>query len=247
MSHSPHSDPTVPEPHNASIETEDASDWFEPEAPKPLEPPPNLSGKIPLELVETAFLASAVSLIWLMNSYFPIGPFLRLFFPIPIALVYLRRGHRAAWMGTLVSGLLLTVLMGPTRSILFVIPFGFLGVLLGWSWRKGSNWNTSILLGTVLGSLGLLFRVWLLSILAGDNLWLYVNIQIKNWLEWLFLLIGWLAQPNLALIQVAAVGMIFVNNLLYLFVVHLLAYWLFERLGNPIPDPPEWVKVLLDD
>ena len=62
-----------------------------------------------LAMVETAFLASAGSLIWLINYYFPLGPLFRIFFPLPIALLYLRWGNRAAWMGALVSGLLLTV------------------------------------------------------------------------------------------------------------------------------------------
>jgi uncharacterized protein YybS (DUF2232 family) len=242
MNSPPESDPNI-NPHHDPSDPED-SDWLD---EKTLEPTASLSERVPIALVETAFLASAVSLIWLMNTYFPIGSLLRFFFPIPITLVYLRRGSRAGWMATLVSGLLLTVLMGPTRSILFVMPFGFLGVLLGWLWHRGRSWNVSMILGTVLGSCGLMFRVWLLSVLAGDNLWLYINIQIKNWLEWLFLQIGWLTQPDLLLIQVAAIGMIVLNNLLYLFVVHLLAYWLFERLGNPIPEPPEWVKVLLDE
>ena len=51
--------------------------------PSPLTPK---SAKIrqTLAMVETAFLASAGSLIWLINYYFPLGPLLRLFFPIPI-------------------------------------------------------------------------------------------------------------------------------------------------------------------
>ena len=77
------------------------------------------SSKRTLEMVETAFLASTGSLIWLINYYFPLGPILKMFFPIPIALVYLRRGFRASWMAALVSVLLLSVLMGPTRSIIF--------------------------------------------------------------------------------------------------------------------------------
>ena len=64
----------------------------------------SFDGSSPLVMVETAFLASAASLIWLVNFYFPIGPFLRIFFPIPIALIYLRWGARAAWMGALVWG-----------------------------------------------------------------------------------------------------------------------------------------------
>jgi hypothetical protein len=94
----------------------------------------------PLAMVETAFLASTASLIWLINYYFPLGPVLRMFFPVPIALVYLRWGNRASWMAALVSGLLLSVLMGPTRSILFFIPYGLMGVQLGALWRRQASW-----------------------------------------------------------------------------------------------------------
>ncbi|NJL45855.1 MAG: DUF2232 domain-containing protein, partial [Leptolyngbyaceae cyanobacterium SM2_3_12] len=46
----------------------------------------------PLAMVETAFLASTAALIWLVNTYFPPGPILRILFPLPMALVYLRWG-----------------------------------------------------------------------------------------------------------------------------------------------------------
>jgi len=202
--------------------------------------------KAPLAMVETAFLASAASLIWLINYYFPLGPVLRMFFPIPIALVYLRWGNRASWMAAIVSGLLLSVLMGPTRSILFVIPYGLMGVQLGAMWRRQSNWLFSILTGGLLGTLGFFFRFWLLSLLLGEDLWVYVMTQITQLTEWGFTRLGLLAQPSLTLIQALAVVMIIVSNLVYLFVVHLVALLLLDRLGNPIPRPPNWVQVLLD-
>ncbi|NJL81546.1 MAG: DUF2232 domain-containing protein, partial [Richelia sp. SM2_1_7] len=77
---------------------------------------PEFQVDAPLQMVETAFLASTGSLIWFINFYFPLG-LLKVFFPIPIALVYLRWNSRAAWMSALTSGLLLLVLMGPTRSL----------------------------------------------------------------------------------------------------------------------------------
>jgi uncharacterized protein YybS (DUF2232 family) len=40
--------------------------------------------------------------------------------------------------------------------------------------------------------------------------------------------------------------MIVLNNAVYLFVVHLVALLMLDRLGNPIPRPPNWVQVLLD-
>ncbi|MCV3211968.1 DUF2232 domain-containing protein [Plectonema radiosum NIES-515] len=205
-----------------------------------------LKADAPLRMVETAFLASASSLIWFINNYFPLGPVLRIFFPVPIALVYLRWGNRAAWMAAVVSGLLLSVLMGPVRSLLFVMPFAFMGVLLGATWHRRVPWIVSITLGTLLGTLGVFFRVWLLSVLSGEDLWIYLINQTADFLEWLFLNLGILATPSVFFIQVGAIALIIINNFIYLFVVHLAAWLLLDRLGNPIPRPPRWVQVLID-
>ena len=204
------------------------------------------SKEAPLRLVETAFLASTASLIWLVNYYFPLGPLLRVFFPVPIALVYLRWGNRAAWMSALVSGLLLSVLMGPTRSILYVMPFGIMGVVLGGLWRRKASWSVSISLGALIGTVGFFFRFWLLSALVGQDLWIYITAQVTEMVEWVFVKLGWLSVPSLDTIGAIAAGMILVNNIVYLFVVHLVALLLLDRLGNPIPRPPRWVQVLID-
>jgi uncharacterized protein YybS (DUF2232 family) len=203
-------------------------------------------GEAPLRLVETAFLASTASLIWLVNYYFPLGPLLRVFFPIPIALVYLRWGNRAAWMTALVSGLLLSVLMGPTRSILYVMPFGIMGVALGGLWRRKASWSLSISVGALIGTVGFFFRFWLLSALVGQDLWVYVTTQVTEIVEWVFVKLGWLSVPSLNTIGAIAAAMILVNNIVYLFVVHLVALLLLDRLGNPIPRPPRWVQLLID-
>lgn len=207
---------------------------------------PQVKAVAPLKMVETAFLASTSSLIWFINFYFPLGPLLRIFFPVPIALVYLRWGSRAAWMAALVSGLLLSVLMGPTRSILFIIPFGLLGVLLGAVWQRRASWVVSIGLGTLLGTFGFFFRLWLLSILSGEDAWVYLITTVTDLAEWGFVKLGILAQPSVFIIQLLAIALVFVNNVIYLFVVHLAAWLLLNRLGNPIPRPPNWVQVLID-
>jgi uncharacterized protein YybS (DUF2232 family) len=197
-------------------------------------------------MVETAFLASTASLLWFINFYFPLGPVLRIFFPVPIALVYLRWGKRAAWMAAVTSGLLLAVLMGPVRSLLFVMPFAFMGVLLGATWYRRVGWIVSITLGTLLGTLGAFFRVWLLSVLSGEDLWIYMINYVTDITEWIFLMLGLLTSPSVFLIQLGAIALIVFNNFIYLFVVHLAAWLLLDRLGNPISRPPHWVQVLMD-
>lgn len=239
MSNSPAEPPATPLPEeaeDASNQQSDQNNFSE----------PHLTAVAPLRMVETAFLASTASLIWLINYYFPPGPLLRIFFPVPIALVYLRWGKRAAWMAALVSGLLLSVLMGPTRSILFIVPFGLMGVLLGAMWQRRVPWIVSIALGTLLGAFGFFFRFWLLSILTGEDFWVYSITQVTKLLEWGYIRLGLLGQPSVLIIQAIAIALIFVNNIIYLFVVHLAAWFLLDRLGNPISRPPNWVQVLMD-
>ena len=54
-------------------------------------------------MVETAFLASTTAMLFLINFYFPVGPLLRMLFPLPTALAYLRWHGRAAWMSVIVT------------------------------------------------------------------------------------------------------------------------------------------------
>ncbi len=229
---------------------EDNTNWVDQEEPEVKQPPGKSQKQLlspgTLAMVETAFLASTGSLIWLINYYFPLGPLLRIFFPIPIALMYLRWGYRTSVMTTLVSGLLLSVLMGPARSIVFLLPYGLMGVQLGFLWRQRSSWLFSIGIGTIIGTLGFFFRFWLFSILLGEDLWLYFVRGMTEFASWGFTQLGLLAQPSLFLVQAIAIGSILLNNLIYLFVVHLVALFLLDRLGNPIGPPPHWVGVLLD-
>jgi len=193
--------------------------------------------------------------MWLINSYFPPGPLLRILFPLPIALIYLRWNLRSAWMAATVSGLLLTILLGPTRSIFFVMPYGFLGVQLGYFWRRGAKWELSIATGALLVSLGTFFRIWLLSLLSGEDLWGYLVAQITQFLDWLVGLLtnwGWVGlgtwgQPSMEVIAIAAVITVLLSNLVYLLTVHLAAWLLLERLKVPMPEPPGWVQALIEE
>ncbi|AZB72107.1 DUF2232 domain-containing protein [Synechococcus elongatus] len=202
--------------------------------------------KGPLALVETAFMASAAALLWLVNFFFPLGPVLRVLFPLPIALLYRRWGPRSAWLGAIVASLLLFVLLGPTRGILFLLPPGCLGVLLGCCWQRRLSWGWSILLGGGLETIGFFFRLGVLSVLLGEDIWTYLTAQVTGFLEWLMGLMGWLGQIPLSTVQAVALVTIALSSLLYVLVVHGVAWVLFRRLGTPIPAPPEWLQTVLD-
>jgi uncharacterized protein YybS (DUF2232 family) len=206
--------------------------------PKPK--PPNS-----LAMVESAFLASTTAMLFLINTYFPLGPFLRMMFPIPISLAYLRWGKRAAWISTIVTTLLLTVLMGPIRSLQYVVPHGLVGVLLGYLWQRKQPWAISLTLSTMVGVIGTGFQIVFLSILVSENLWTYSIVQMTGIVGWFMQFLGSLDQPDLGVIQALAIAGIVFTAFMYQLLVHLVAWILLDRLGNPIPSPPKWLESLL--
>jgi uncharacterized protein YybS (DUF2232 family) len=199
----------------------------------------------PLILVETAFFASAAGLFFLVNYYFPIGP-IRLSFPIPIILAYVRWGFRSAWMTALVASLLLSILMGPTRSVFFVMPYALLGVSLGYFWQRSVHWSVALAVGAGIGTIGSLFRIWLVSVLVGEDLWRYLIVQTTGLIDWALAKLGFLPQPDAQLIQSLAIAIIVLSNVVYVFILHLTTWFLFERLGHAILPPPRWIRVILD-
>jgi len=197
-----------------------------------------------LVIVETAFLASATAIIFLINFYFPL-PFVRLLYPLPTVIVYLRWGARSAWVAVIVTSLLLTILMGPTRSLQYLVPHGLQGILLGYLWRRGVSWFLSVPICTMLGALGTAFQLVLISVLLAENVWLYSIIQASGFLNWLLPQLGILDQPDLMAIQALAIAGIIGSNFLYLLLVHIGAWLLFDRLQMAIPAPPQWLETLL--
>ena len=99
----------------------------------------------------------------------------RLAIPLPLALLQLRQGGRAALQGVAVSVLLLTVLMGPVRGPMMLFPYGALALWLGWCWCRRISWWFSIGIGLLIGTGGLLVRVAVLSLLLGENLWVVIT------------------------------------------------------------------------
>ena len=58
-------------------------------------------------------------------------------------------------------------------------------------------------------------------------------------------LVGHGASVDLAQVQVVAVAMVLLQNLIVVLALHAVAYWMFGRLRAPIPEPPELLKTLV--
>ena len=205
-----------------------------------------LSRQQALRLVEGAYLAATTGLIWLALYYLPVGGALfRLSLPLPLALLQLRRGDRAGAEGLLLAVLLLTALMGPVRGPLLLFPYGLLSLWLGWAWCRRWSWWLSWPIGVVLGTGGFLVRLAVLSLLVGENLWVLITRAGAGLLDRLITALNLPLSPDLLEVQLMALTLVVVQEVIYVLSLHALAYWIFPRLGSSVPAPPPLLHALV--
>ena len=208
--------------------------------------PAALSRRQALRLVEGAYLAATTGLIWLALYYLPVGGALfRLALPLPLTLLQLRRGGRSGVEGLLLVVLLMTALMGPVRGPLLLFPYGMLAIWLGWCWGRGLSWWLSWSVGVVLGTLGFLVRVLVLSLLVGENLWVVITRAGAGMLDRLITLLHLPLSADLANVQLMALLLVVVQEVIYVLSLHALAFWIFPRLRSSIPEPPRLLHGLV--
>jgi uncharacterized protein YybS (DUF2232 family) len=196
--------------------------------------------------MDTAYLAAATALLWIALYYLPVGsPLFRLALPLPLALLQLRHGWRCAVEGVVVTALLLLALMGPIRGLLVLFPYGALALWMGWCWKRGASWWWSWGLGSLIGAVGFLVRVAVLSVLVGQNLWVVITGAAAGLMEKLASLIGHSGAVDLAQVQLLALVLVLFQNVVVVLAMHAVAYWIFPRLKSPIPEPPELLRVVV--
>ena len=205
-----------------------------------------LSKRKALKIVESSYLAAATSLIWIALYYLPIGgAVFRLALPLPLALLLIRRGLKTGIEGVTICVMLLTALMGPVRGPLVLFPYGSLSLWLGYSWNKGWNWWLSGSIGVVIGTMGFLVRVFVLSILVGENLWVIITRAGAALIEKGIDIFNLPFTPDMTQVQIVALWLVITQEIVYVLCLHALAYWIFPRLKSSIPEPPTLLENLI--
>ena len=206
----------------------------------------SLSRRQAHQLTDTAYLAAATALLWVGLYYLPVGGALfRLALPLPLALLQLRHNRRCAVEGVTVSALLLVALMGPIRGPLVLFPYTLLALWLGWCWTQQLSWWISWSVGVVIGATGFLVRVAVVSVLLGENLWVVITTAASQLLERISGLLQLGGGPELWQVQLLALGLVLLQNVIYVLALHAVALWIFPRLRSPITPPPAVLRPLL--
>ena len=199
-----------------------------------------------MKIVESSYLAAATALIWIALYYLPIGgAVFRLALPLPLALLQIRRGVKTGIEGVTICVMLLAVLMGPFRGPLVLFPYGLLSLWLGYSWQRGWNWWLSWSVGVSIGALGFLVRVFVLSMLVGENLWIILTRAGSGLISKVIDIFNLSFTPDMTQVQIVAMLLIITQEIVYVLCLHALAYWIFPRLKSSIPEPPALLENLI--
>ena len=54
-------------------------------------------------------------------------------------------------------------------------------------------------------------------------------------------------QPTISSVQLATIGFLIFKDCIYTTLYHIVAWYLCDRLGNTIPDPPKLIQAIFND
>jgi uncharacterized protein YybS (DUF2232 family) len=106
---------------------------------------------------------------------------------------------------------------------------------------RHNRWSVGVLIGAT----GFLVRVAVVSVLLGENLWVVITTAAAQLLERLSGLLHLGGGPELWQVQLLALGLVLLQNVIYVLALHAVALWIFGRLRSPITPPPALLRPLL--
>lgn len=121
-------------------------------------------------LVEGALLAAVLVLLVVVTVYIPLsGIFFAFFWPVPIALLYLRYDSRLAILAVIVSAAILSALVGPVDALDAAFLYGPVGIALGHAAKRHWSAARTLALGAVAVALSALGTIAVYLVLAGQS------------------------------------------------------------------------------
>ena len=126
-----------------------------------------------------------------------------------------------------------------------LFPYGLLSLWLGYCWYKRWNWWLSWSVGVAVGTMGFLVRVFVLSVLVGENLWVIITRAGAGLIEKGIDIFNLPFSPDMTQVQLVSLCLVITQEIVYVLCLHALAYWIFPRLKSSMPEPPALLENLI--
>lgn len=121
-------------------------------------------------LTEGALLAAVLVLLVAVTTYIPLsGIVFAFFWPVPVALLYLRYDSRLALLAVIVSAIILSALVGPVEALDAAFLYGPVGIALGHAAKRRWPIGRTLALAAVAVTLAALGTIAVYSLLAGQS------------------------------------------------------------------------------
>eukprot|EP00877_Chromochloris_zofingiensis_P005383 jgi/Chrzof1/14846/Cz09g18080.t1 len=196
-------------------------------------------------LVETAMLAAVSGLAYLLSTLLKLDNSIGYFLPLPIVIASMRSGIGAGWNTMLATAFLLSVLLGPLRSITYVLVHGILAACLGTLWRYQSSWGISIFLGAVIRMSGQLGYLLLSSVTMNENLFAVILSNVHGLLDQVSAAMGVSGAPSTLAIKCMIFALLLVNGLCYVFLLHVVYWFILTGMGFKVGPLPGMIRKYL--
>lgn len=119
-------------------------------------------------LMEGAMLVAISLLLAVIGIYAPLISIIGLLlYPLPMAVLTLRRGVKVGVTGTLALLALSAIFFGIPQAVLMLLQYGVLGVFLGWCLRSGRKPLFTLGLATLIAALGAAAAILLSLLISG--------------------------------------------------------------------------------
>ncbi|KAL6294953.1 hypothetical protein ACE6H2_003095 [Prunus campanulata] len=184
-----------------------------------------------LALVECSMFAALTGLVYFLSNSLAIENYFGCFFSLPIVITSMRWGIATGRKTMVATTMLLLVLSGPVKALTYLLKHGLVGFTMGGLWRSGANWGLSILLCTIVRSLGAVGYVLISSFLISENILALITINIHASLTFIFTASGIYTVPSMGVIYALFGTLVLINSGSFMFLLHLLYSVFLTRLG----------------
>ncbi|PRW59295.1 hypothetical protein C2E21_2172 [Chlorella sorokiniana] len=176
-------------------------------------------------------LAAVTGLAYTVGNLLRLEGYLAYGLPLPIVLAALRSGPLPALKTLTVAVLLLLILMGPVRAATYLLVYGVLSLTLGVSWALRLPWLLSVPLGALARIAGYFAYIALSSFVTNENLLALMMTNVYSLLDQLSVALGTSGAPPPLAVAVVLASLLFVNSLMYVFLMHVLYAIMLRAMG----------------
>ncbi|MDF2500565.1 MAG: Protein of unknown function rane [Anaerosporomusa subterranea] len=121
-------------------------------------------------MVESGILSAIAILFAIISAYVPVlGAFVNIIWPVPLALLGARHGHKWSIMATVVAGLITAMLLHPLHAVSVVVGFALTGIVLGLCIRHGLGTVKTLAFGSLASLVSKIAVIGISMLVMGTN------------------------------------------------------------------------------